>query len=106
MKPIRIVQERARDDYYDMLEDVLENGYFYSGDDCCVGAVIHDEDWLLRQNLNKVLDKVWFISFYAGDLKRVLELIPFDLRYISFRRDFRKVKVYDMKKFVKRIGGL
>jgi len=61
---------------------------------------------LLRQNLNKVLDKVWFISFYAGDLKRVLELIPFELRYISFRRDFRKVKVYDMKKFVKRIGGL
>ena len=106
MKPIRIVQQMAGDEYYDMLEEVLEDGWFYSGDDCCVGAVIYDEDWLLRQNLNKVLDKVWFVSFYAGDLKRALELIPFDLRYIAFRRNFGRIRVYEMKRFKRLLGGL
>ena len=106
MKPIRIVQERAGDEYYTLLEEVLDTGWFYSGDDCCVGAVVYDEDWLMRQDLNKNLDKVWFVSFYAGDLKRVLELIPFDLKYIAFRRDFGKIKVYEMQRFKKLLGGM
>jgi len=106
MKPIRIVQERAGDEYYDLLEDALGNGWFYSGDDCCVGAFVYGEEWLGRQNLNKELDKVWFVSFYAGDLRRVLELIPFDLKYVAFRRNFGKIKLYDMKKLKQKLGGV
>ena len=105
MRPIRIVQEQAGDSYYDLMEEVLENGWFYSGDDVCVGAVVYDESWLLRQNINS-LDKVWYVSFYAGDLKRVLDLIPFDLKYIAFRRDFGKIKIYDMKKLKQKLGGM
>ena len=109
MKPIRKAQEMLGDDeYYDLMEDALEHGYFYSGDDCCVAAVIYGEEWLARQNLNKDLDKVWYINFYAGDLKRVLELVPFDLKWVCFKRDrdHDKIKIYDMKQLLKRIGGM
>lgn len=106
MRPIRIVQEALGEEYYDLMEEVLDGGWFYSGDDCCVGAMVYDEEWLLRQNLNKELDKVWYVAFYAGDLRRVLELIPFDLRWVAFRRDFGKIKIYDMKKLKQRIGGM
>ena len=107
MKPIREVQEMLGDEYYDLMEECLDDGWFYSGEDCCVGAVVYHEDWLLRQNLNKELDKVWYVSFYAGDLRRVLELIPFDLKWVCFKRnhDHDKIKIYDMQKLKQRLGG-
>ncbi len=106
MIPIRAVKKMLGDEYYDLVEEVLEEGWFYSSPECCVGAMVFDEKWLERQNLNKELDKVWYVSFYAGDLKAVLKLIPFDLRWLAFRRDFGKVKIYDMKKFKRKLGGM
>jgi len=96
------------DEYYDLVDEALENGYFYSGDDCCVAAVIYGEDWLLRQRLNKDLDKVWYVSFYAGDLKRVIELVPYGLKWVCFKRnhDHSKIKIWPMEKLLKRIGGM
>ena len=106
MKPIRIVQEMLGDEYYELMEEALDHGWFYSGEDCCVGAVVYDEAWLMRQDLNKELDKVWYVSFYAGDLRRVLELIPFDLRWVAFKRDRNhdKIKIYDMQNLKKKLG--
>lgn len=105
MRPIEIVRRDAGEHYYDLMEEVLDGGWFYSGDDCCVGAMVYDEEWLSRQNTNKELDKVWFVSFYAGNLMRVFDLMPFDLKYVAFRRDFGNVKVYDMAKLKQKIGG-
>jgi len=105
LKPILTIQEMLGYEYYDLMDEVLEDGYFYSGDDCCVGAVLYGKDWLLRQDIDKSIDKVWYVCFYAGDLKRVLELVPFETELIAFRRNFGKIKVYDMKKLLKRIGG-
>ena len=109
MRPIRVAKEMLGDqEYYDLMEDALEHGYFYSGDECCVAAVIYDEEWLLRQDLNKTTGKVWYVNFYAGDLKRVLELVPFELEWVCFKRDNNhdKIKIYNMKKLLKRIGGV
>ena len=106
MNPIRMVRENLGDEYYDLVEECLEDGWFYSNPVCCIGAMVYDEEWLEKQNLNKELDKVWYVSFYAGDLKAVLDLIPFDLKWLAFRRNFGKIKIYDMEKFKKKLGGM
>ncbi len=107
MKPILIVQQLLGDEYYDLLEESLDNGYFYSGDDCCVGAVIYGREWLEKHELDQDGGDVWYINFYAGDLKRALALVPFNLKRICFKRnhDHSKIKVWNMKTLLNKIGG-
>ncbi len=108
MTPIRAVKEMLGDEYYDLVEECMEEGWFFSNPRCCIGAMVYDEEWLERQNLNKELDKVWYVSFYAGDLRAVLDFIPFDLRWVCFKRNHNhdKIKIYDMKKLKQKLGGM
>ena len=114
MKPIHECVELVSsygDEFDEQLRFHLNKGWVYSGEDCFVMATIEplmeldlNSEELLRHNLNKTLDKkIWYIYVYVGSLKRVLELIPFDLGYVAFRRDGGKVKLYDMKKLIRRI---
>ncbi len=106
--PVRQIQAMFGDEFYDMFEEALDAGYVYCGADCCVAAIETTTGDLLRQDINKGLDKVWYINFYAGDLKRVLDLIPFDLKWVAFKRQMKsgdKIKFYDMAKLKSRLRG-
>lgn len=79
-------------------------------------ATEENRECLLRQNLNEKsliepnlnnLDKdTWFIYVYAGNLKRVLELIPHRRKFVAFRRDMGKIKVYEMEKLLDKLERL
>jgi hypothetical protein len=105
MRPIKQVAHIAGNDYFDMMDECLCNGWVYSGEECCVGAVVADDEFLMEQNLNKD-SSCWYVLFYAGDLKRVLELIPFGCDYVAFRRDYGRVRVYKMDSFIRKIRSL
>jgi len=79
------------------LDHYLTNGWVYSGDDAFVMASIETES-------KKGLDSdTWFVYIYVGNLRRILELIPFEKKYVAFRRNDKADKIYDMKKLLKRL---
>lgn len=79
----------------------LINGWVYSGADCFVMATTEN---LIELNLNKPLTgKAWFVYAYVGSLKRVLELIPFHLEYVAFRRNNGPIKVYRMESLLRKL---
>jgi hypothetical protein len=53
---------------------------------------------------NKVDTDCWYVYLYAGDLKRVLTLIPYTKKYIAFRRNNGPIKVVNMKRFMQKLG--
>jgi len=107
MKPILVAKEMCKKhgvSFIRKLDQYLTYGFVYSGDDCFIMASLESSEDLARQNLNKNLDAdTWFIYIYAGNLRRVLELIPFNKRYIAFRRDNKADKIYDMKRLVTKL---
>lgn len=108
MKPVFVAKwmfETHDERFIDVFDRHLAEGWVYSGDDCFVMATNESRDELLRQNTNKGVDKdTWFIYVYAGNLKRVLELVPFKLKYVAFRRNNGPIKVYEMEKLLRKIG--
>ena len=93
--------------FIDVLDDHLTNGWVYSGEDCFIMASLDSRSALLGFDLNKPLDTdTWFVYVYVGNLKRVLELIPFDKEYVAFRRNNGTVKIYDMQKLVQKLEAL
>ena len=79
--------------------------YIYSGDDFFVLAYPHKTNLLFKQNLNKDVDKldVWVIHYFAGDIKRLFEIAPFELPYVAFQRKDRW-KLYETEKLKKKLG--
>ena len=110
MKPVYIANslfEKHGLNFDAVLSDHLKNplGYVYSGEECFVMATLENSEHLMRHNLNKPLTHdTWFVYVYAGDLKRVLTLVPFRMKYVGFRRNYGAVKLYDMEKLFKKIG--
>jgi hypothetical protein len=106
MKPVFTAKkmfEGHDERFIDVLDDHLTSGWVYSGDDCFVMAKTISST-LLESCLNKPLDTdMWFIYIYAGNLKRVLELIPFEKEYVGFRRNNGAVKVYSMKRLLAKL---
>ena len=90
--------------FYDELDLHLACGWVYSGEDAFVMATLEDSNELTGLSLNKTLDTdVWYVYLYAGDLKRVLSLMPFDKKYIAFRRNNGRIKLYEAEKLLRRI---
>ncbi len=107
MKPIleckKIMGELGLD-FLSVLDDHLTNGWVYSGEECFVMASTESKDSLIEPNLNKDVDKdTWFVYAYVGNLKRVLGLIPFRLKYLAFRRDNGRIRIYELDKFLNRL---
>ena len=91
-------------DFEDEIWTHLAMGWVYSGDDAFVIATEEQHDDLLGFGLNKDLDTdTWFVYLYAGDLRRVLELIPHQKEWVAFRRDNGPIKFYKMEKLLNRI---
>ena len=107
MKPILVAKALVRSHGYDWaakLSQYLADGWVYSGDDCFVMASVESSKDLTRQNLNKALDRdTWFIYVYTGNLRRVLDLIPFEKRYVAFRRNDGEDKIYSMKRLLTKL---
>ena len=107
MKPIHMAEEWCKEhdeNFIDELSQHLYEGWVYSGEDCFVMATLENSESLLRQNPIKGLDlDTWYVYLYAGDLKRVLTLIPFGKKYIAFRRNNGRIKIYEAEKLLGRI---
>jgi hypothetical protein len=110
MKPIEQAMDwcdRNEDSFEAELLNHLDFGWVYSGDDAFVMATEECSALLLRPDLNKGVDNdTWYVYLYAGSLKRVLELIPFNKKYIAFRRNNGPLKLYDAEKLLARIGRM
>lgn len=110
MKPIQSAIkwcEENEENFLAELDNHLTFGWVYSGDDAFVMATHESRDLLLRPDLNKAVDNdTWYVYLYSGSLKRVLELIPFELTYVAFRRNNGEIKIYKTQKLLDRIGRL
>lgn len=107
-KPIKMAQEwceKHGEDLYTEIGLHLEVGWVYSGEDALVLATEEASVDLMTSNLNKDVDiDTWYVYLYAGDLKRVLELIPYENKFVAFRRNNGAIKIYETKKLLSKIG--
>ena len=96
--------EANDDDFIAQLDHHLANGWVYSGDDAFVMATEEYSEDLLTSEENKDVDTdTWYVYLYAGSLKRVLELIPYNNKFVAFRRNNGAIKMYETKKLLARI---
>jgi len=107
IKPVLVAEKLCVEhgyDFWDSLSEYLEHGWVYSGEDCFVMAKTGTMEEIIGRNLNKDVDKrCWFVFVYAGKLKRVLELIPFRLDCVVFRRYDGPDKIYSMEKLINKM---
>lgn len=107
MKPIyKAVElfERFGEDFDTQMRFHLNNGWVYSGDECFVMASVEDLNEI--KSKKHLTGKAWFVYVYIGNLKRALNLIPFQLEYVAFRRNNGPVKVYKMKQLLRKLEAL
>lgn len=104
MKPIHesveLIQKYG-DDFDEKFRFHLNNGWVYSGDDCFIMATVEELNEI--ESKKRLTGKAWFIYVYVGSLKRVLELIPFRLEHVAFRRNYGPIKVYKMDKLLRKL---
>ena len=94
-------------DWMRILDYYLTNGWVYSGDDAFVMAELVSRESLIDTESKKALDTdTWFVYIYTGNLKRVLDLIPFRKKYVAFRRNDKATKVYEMTKLLSRLENI
>lgn len=107
LKPIDHAIEKYGAELGSLITDFMaEDRYIYSGPDFFVLAYPHVKDLLLRRNLNKTLDDTdtWVIHFFAGDMKRLFEIAPFETEWTAFHRhDKDDFKFYNTEKLKRRI---
>lgn len=97
--------EEHGEDLYAEMSLHLEVGWVYSGEDALVLATEEASVDLLTQDVNKDVDiDTWYVYLYAGDLKRVLELIPHNNKFVAFRRNNGVIKIYETQKLLNRIA--
>ena len=104
MKPINEAVELIQsygDDFDDKFRFHLNNGWVYSGDDCFVMATVEELNEI--ESKKRLTGKTWFVYVYVGSLKRVLDLIPFQLEYVAFRRNNGPIKVYRMETLLRKL---
>jgi hypothetical protein len=89
------------------LDKHLREGWVYSGEEAFVMATTESSSQLLETNSQNCVDKdAWFVYAYVGNLRRVLGLVPFRLKYVAFRRDNGRIKVYDMNRLLQKMENL
>ena len=107
MKPVMKAKEMAEawgDDFDEQLRFHLNNGWVYSGEDCFVMATV--EDLIEIQSKKRLTKRAWYIYVYVGNLRRVLDLIPFRLEYVAFRRNNGRLKVYETETLLRKLEAL
>ena len=93
--------------FFNELELHLECGWVYSGEDAFILATEEDSNTLTELDLNKEVDNdTWYVYLYAGDLRRVLELIPYNKEFVAFRRNNGPIKIYETEKLITKLETL
>ena len=105
LTPIDHAKSYYGDNFDAMVSEFLKPyRYLYSGDDFFVMAYPHVTDLLFERSLNKTLDDldVWVLHYFAGDIKRLFEIAPFELPYVAFQRK-GKWKLYRTEELKRRL---
>ena len=110
MKPIlkcKNLIESLGLDFQEALDQHLTNGWVYSGDDAFIMATTENHSQLLEKDSQICVDKdTWYIYGYVGNLRRVLGLVPFKLKFVAFRRNNGAMKLYEMNKLLQKMENL
>jgi hypothetical protein len=94
-------------DFLAELDFHLTNGWVYSGEDAFIMATTENLSQIREINSQNCIDKdTWYVYAYVGNLRRVLGLVPFQLKYVAFRRDNGRIKVYDMNRLLQKMENL
>jgi len=102
-RPIDQAKECYGSNFFEIVDDLMERGYVYSGADAFAMAMPHSRAVLMEPNLNKDLDKCdcWFIQYVSGDIKRLLDILdnlPLKFEWIVFNRRDGKYKEYNLER--------
>ena len=70
-------------------------------------AMMHNKDFLMGKKSEKELDKLdcWYIHYAAGDVKRLFEIAPYEMKWALFERNNDKLKCYDLDRIRRLING-
>ncbi len=64
------------------------------------GYVFAGPDFFL---MGKAEGEAWFVTYFAGNLARALDLIPYPLPFVDFQRDNGKPRRYSLESLTRRL---
>lgn len=106
--PLEEAKKAWGDKFWLRVEEFLHpSRYLYSGDDFFVMAYPHVRDNLLDKSDDNTINDIdtWVIHYFSGDMKRLFEIAPFDLKWIAFQRNGKgRFKFYEAEKLKRRIS--
>ena len=85
-----------------IVEAHFQNGYVFNTPELFIMARQVSYEWpdeeILDPWQSDPQGSVWHVWLYAGDMKAITKLIPYDLPYITFHRR-GNLKLYTMREF-------
>lgn len=106
-QPIQLAIDRYGSEFEELLTHYSTNGVVYSDNRVFVMAMMHNKDFLMGKKSEKELDKLdcWYIHYAAGDIKRLFEIAPYEMKWALFERDNDKLKCYNLDRIRRLING-
>ena len=105
--PMKLAIDHYGSDLGELLAHYLINGVVYSDDKLFVMAMMHDKDFLMGEKSEKDIDKLdcWYIHYASGDLNRLFEIAPYEMKWAVFERENQKLKCYNLDRIRRLING-
>ena len=99
--------DRYGNEFEELLTHYSTNGVVYSDNRVFVMAIMHNKDLLMEKKTEKELDKLdcWYVHYAAGDIKRLFEIAPYEMKWAVFERENQKLKCYDLDRIRRLING-
>ena len=106
-QPIQLAIDRYGSEFEELLTHYSTNGVVYSDNRVFVMAMMHNKDFLMGKKSEKELDKLdcWYIHYAAGDIKRLFEIAPYEMKWALFERNNDKLKCYNLDRIRRLING-
>ena len=106
-KPIQLAIDRYGSKFEELLTHYSTNGVVYSDNRVLVMEMMHNKDLLFGKKSEKDLDKLdcWYVHYAAGDIKRLFEIAPYEMKWAVFERENQKLKCYDLDRIRRLING-
>ena len=106
-KPMQLAIDHYGSELGELLTHYSTEGVVYSDDRLFVMAVMHNKDFLTGKKSEKEIDKIdcWYIHYAAGDIKRLFEIAPYEMKWAVFERKNQKIKCYDLDRLRRLVNG-